>query len=157
VKLEEFVARGQAAQNAADQIIQAFGVCRICGCTEEDCRLCIEATGEPCSWADDTRTICSRCAPSVQADTLSGQVRGPGSTPGARSSLPVWSLDLITSSDGSKAILYVYRNRECVKAAIGRLETLRAFAASEYPAAKLRETTTHGWFEVRPPGERNAA
>jgi hypothetical protein len=38
------------------------GICRHCGCTEDDpCRL---YTGEPCSWADATRTVCNK--PSCQ-------------------------------------------------------------------------------------------
>jgi hypothetical protein len=45
------------------------GVCRICGCTEEDCSECIMATGEPCTWADGTEAICTRCVCPVQAGT----------------------------------------------------------------------------------------
>jgi len=37
-------------------------VCRECGCTEQDCRQCIERTGEPCDWTDATRTLCTACA-----------------------------------------------------------------------------------------------
>lgn len=37
------------------------GVCRVCGCTDRDCRSCIALTGEPCFWLDDQHTICSRC------------------------------------------------------------------------------------------------
>lgn len=37
------------------------GVCRICQCTDDDCRSCIIATGQACHWADPKRTICSRC------------------------------------------------------------------------------------------------
>lgn len=33
--------------------------CRICGCTEEDCRQCIEKTGEPCHWVAED--LCSAC------------------------------------------------------------------------------------------------
>jgi hypothetical protein len=41
-----------------EPVVIRAGTCRHCGCTEEDpCRL---NTGEPCSWADDTRTVCSR-------------------------------------------------------------------------------------------------
>lgn len=37
------------------------GVCRICECTEfTPCW--IEETGETCSWADESRTICNFCA-----------------------------------------------------------------------------------------------
>ncbi len=35
--------------------------CRVCGCTDDDCSQCIEATGEPCSWANEDHTLCSRC------------------------------------------------------------------------------------------------
>lgn len=34
--------------------------CRVCGCTDDDCSQCIEATGEPCHWVEDD--LCSRCA-----------------------------------------------------------------------------------------------
>lgn len=33
--------------------------CRVCGCTEDDCRQCIEKTGEPCYWAEED--LCSAC------------------------------------------------------------------------------------------------
>ncbi|MDR2021288.1 MAG: hypothetical protein LBQ14_11050 [Treponema sp.] len=34
--------------------------CRICGCTDGDCRQCIEKTGEPCYWVEED--LCSACA-----------------------------------------------------------------------------------------------
>lgn len=38
------------------------GTCRVCGCTDDDCRQCIEKTGEPCYWVDpSTRDLCSAC------------------------------------------------------------------------------------------------
>lgn len=37
------------------------GICQICGCTEYDCRQCIEKTGEPCSWTDETEMMCTAC------------------------------------------------------------------------------------------------
>ncbi|GEM_PF-1965064 len=37
------------------------GVCTECGCTEKDCRDCIERTGDPCHWVNDERTLCSAC------------------------------------------------------------------------------------------------
>lgn len=37
------------------------GVCRACGCTDDDCSACIEATGQRCSWADEQHTLCTRC------------------------------------------------------------------------------------------------
>lgn len=35
------------------------GVCRVCGCTDENA--CIDAFGDPCVWADETHTICTEC------------------------------------------------------------------------------------------------
>lgn len=34
--------------------------CIICGCTDDDCRQCVEAQGYPCQWIDEN--LCSRCA-----------------------------------------------------------------------------------------------
>jgi hypothetical protein len=36
--------------------------CRVCACTDADCRQCIRATGEPCVWVGDDEDLCSRCA-----------------------------------------------------------------------------------------------
>lgn len=36
--------------------------CRVCGCTDDDCRRCINVTGAPCSWVGDDEDLCSRCA-----------------------------------------------------------------------------------------------
>jgi len=33
--------------------------CRICGCTDDDCRQCIEKTGKPCHWVEPD--LCSAC------------------------------------------------------------------------------------------------
>lgn len=38
-----------------------FGVCRECGCTDFDCSQCIARTGRPCSWTDESHTLCSAC------------------------------------------------------------------------------------------------
>lgn len=35
-------------------------VCRECGCTDKDCKNCIEKTGEPCFWVE--KDLCSACA-----------------------------------------------------------------------------------------------
>ena len=37
--------------------------CRACGCTDDDCRGCIERTGQPCAWADED--LCTACATTV--------------------------------------------------------------------------------------------
>ena len=34
--------------------------CRVCGCSDNDCRKCIETTGEPCYWVEED--LCSACA-----------------------------------------------------------------------------------------------
>lgn len=36
-----------------------YGTCRVCGCTDHDCRGCIERTGEPCHWVE--ADLCSAC------------------------------------------------------------------------------------------------
>jgi hypothetical protein len=33
--------------------------CRVCGCTDYNCAVCIERTGEPCHWAEED--LCSAC------------------------------------------------------------------------------------------------
>ncbi len=38
--------------------------CRVCGCTDADCRGCTERLGEPCQWVDGTNgTVCTACEP----------------------------------------------------------------------------------------------
>lgn len=37
--------------------------CRVCGCTDDDCRQCIERTGEPCYWVQ--KNLCSACEDSI--------------------------------------------------------------------------------------------
>ena len=34
--------------------------CRVCGCTDDDCRQCIGKTGRPCHWVEED--LCSACA-----------------------------------------------------------------------------------------------
>lgn len=48
----------------------AAGVCRVCGCTDIDCRGCIARTGEPCHWVEDD--LCSACAPAAAAAAAEG-------------------------------------------------------------------------------------
>jgi hypothetical protein len=37
----------------------ADGVCRVCGCTDDDCSQCVEKTGAPCWWVEPD--LCSAC------------------------------------------------------------------------------------------------
>lgn len=48
------------------------------------------------------------------------------------------SLELVTDRRGV-SILYVYRDGVFLSQATGRIETLKYFAATEYPGAKLHE------------------
>lgn len=41
------------------------GVCRECGCTDDDCSGCVERTGQACSWVQ--ADLCSACVPVKQA------------------------------------------------------------------------------------------
>ena len=42
--------------------------CRVCGCTDNDCRQCIEKTGEPCYWV--AADLCSACIPEANEDAM---------------------------------------------------------------------------------------
>lgn len=46
--------------------MDAERACRVCGCTDEDCRQCVEKTGMPCSWVDDD--LCSACSDPRESD-----------------------------------------------------------------------------------------
>lgn len=37
------------------------GTCIKCGCTDANCSQCIEKTGDPCFWVDQTEELCSAC------------------------------------------------------------------------------------------------
>lgn len=37
--------------------------CRRCGCTDWDCRHCVEILGHPCHWVEGETDLCSACAP----------------------------------------------------------------------------------------------
>lgn len=50
------------------------GICQICGCTQEDCTNCIERTGSPCSWTDQTETMCSACQSYINSLDQLGQI-----------------------------------------------------------------------------------
>ncbi len=56
---------------------QAVQTCRVCSCTEDDCRQCIAKTGEPCYWVESD--LCSACLPVRNADKLDPQPNPPTS------------------------------------------------------------------------------
>lgn len=45
--------------------------CKHCGCTDSDCRQCIEKTGHPCRWVSDD--ACSACVPVGEAISFTYQ------------------------------------------------------------------------------------
>lgn len=58
-------------QEAFDRIMERFNAddagepentCEVCGCTDSDCSECLALTGEACHWANEEKTLCSRCA-----------------------------------------------------------------------------------------------
>jgi hypothetical protein len=58
-RLRQLVIAGAFIAAEIDRI-EALPKCRVCGCTEFDCRQCIEAQGFPCHWVESD--LCSRCA-----------------------------------------------------------------------------------------------
>lgn len=38
---------------------EVYGVCQVCGCTDD--RACIDDNGIPCTWVDETHTLCTAC------------------------------------------------------------------------------------------------
>jgi hypothetical protein len=53
-----------------------YGICRKCGCTDDNCSGCVLATGEPCTWVNSSHTLCTRCvdelAPADVDDVFAG-------------------------------------------------------------------------------------
>jgi len=58
--LEKMIGKGKTSS-----IRNPKGKCRVCGCTDDDCKKCIEKTGEPCHWVEPD--LCSRCADEICA------------------------------------------------------------------------------------------
>jgi len=55
--------------------------CRACGCTDDDCRQCVEATGHACSWVEgEDPPICSRCAAEEDAALVAAMEREGGAS-----------------------------------------------------------------------------
>ena len=42
--------------------------CRICGCTDNDSRQCIKASGSPCHWVE--QDLCSRCQDEIESHKI---------------------------------------------------------------------------------------
>lgn len=50
----------EGMREAAAADVAQIARCRVCGCTDDDCRQCIAKTGEPCTWVEPD--LCSACA-----------------------------------------------------------------------------------------------
>ncbi len=51
--------------------------CRVCGCTDADCRACIRKTGAPCYWVEGD--LCSACVPAPEPSGFASRlVEGEG-------------------------------------------------------------------------------
>jgi hypothetical protein len=52
----------EAAMHRAELARRVPPSCRVCGCTDDDCRQCVEATGHACHWVEgEDPPVCSRC------------------------------------------------------------------------------------------------
>jgi ParB family chromosome partitioning protein len=69
-KTPRMIAAARQVRDWADERFDALGVapvpddpgvrrCRVCGCSDDDCRGCIERTGKPCHWV--AQDLCSAC------------------------------------------------------------------------------------------------
>lgn len=59
----------EAAMHRAELARRVPKSCRVCGCTDDDCRQCVEKTGHACTWVEPD--LCSACVPSAGALKLS--------------------------------------------------------------------------------------
>lgn len=67
----------QRARAREDFDAALAGVCRACGCTDDDCSQCVEKTGAPCFWVEPD--LCSACVswgPTVGLGLVSGDFSG---------------------------------------------------------------------------------
>lgn len=53
---------------ASNSPVAVAGACRVCGCTEQDCRGCVERTGDPCEWTSPKKDLCTACLPLLETD-----------------------------------------------------------------------------------------
>lgn len=55
----EVTLNGARVAAIADPAGELGRVCKICGCTEDNCGACVESTGQPCYWIEPD--LCSAC------------------------------------------------------------------------------------------------
>ncbi len=56
---------GDGRQKTLPLVAAMVRACRVCGCTDNDYRGCIERTGAPCRWI--AQDLCSACQPKREA------------------------------------------------------------------------------------------
>lgn len=59
-------ARAAIVRQIVARCVRVSGVCVKCGCTDDDCRGCIERTGHPCNWHNIEHTLCTACVEDVR-------------------------------------------------------------------------------------------
>lgn len=90
--------------------------CRVCGCTDDDCSGCVEATGAPCWWVEPD--LCSRCDGS---GPFSGDVEGEPDTATVGALLRGEARPMATLADKREAALIMLEgtSARAVAAALG--------------------------------------
>lgn len=67
-------ARESESADVPTVVVGCYAVrrCRVCGCTDADCRQCVAASGVPCSWVAGELDLCSRCADDEDRAVVAG-------------------------------------------------------------------------------------
>jgi hypothetical protein len=61
---------GNEEEDEASSEDSVLRKCRECGCTDSDCRQCIEKDGYPCHWVKDD--LCSSCLKITEKEVTNG-------------------------------------------------------------------------------------
>ena len=100
-------------------------VCRACGCTDQDCRACIQRTGKPCHWVE--AELCSVCAERGYRYEI--RVRYGGNTNVASARIGGRTLRASSTASGRQACLDLAQKAAAsVRADSAKVERFRAFS-----------------------------
>jgi hypothetical protein len=102
--------------------------CRACGCTDDDCRQCIQRIGRPCSWVAED--LCSACS-DIGYNTLIRIKRGNDNIASCRVGNKTYRVSS-TSSEGYATLRLAEKIRIAVRAKtanVARYQTLSMVAA----------------------------
>lgn len=131
--------KGLVATNGTNGAERA---CRVCGCTDMDCRQCVEKTGEPCHWVEED--LCSACVP---ADAVAERLH--------KEAVARWRRERPASADGADVNGYHPQMLRMIP--INNIEPSPTNPRKHFDQAKLRELADsiieHGLVEpilVRP-------